>query len=826
MSPELNSQLVSYGGRLLVGLCLVFALAPPPLPFSRVAPEVTLLLDDSLSTPRDFTTGALRELRQDLPAAPRLIRFAASPVLEAGQPFAAEDGIVPRSVALDGSATDIAAAIQRALHGLAPGRPAALVLASDMAATGGDTDSALAAASAAGVPVYLMMPPANVATARVRLLEVQAPPQVSAGSVVPVTVRLASELGGAVEVVLEVEGAPLERRRLELQPGENRALGFRFEAVQAGLQRFRVRVVEGSADAVVTSPFMDADPPWLVQSQVLNVLGAAPVLYLSGGGGHPPLAASLELAGWDVLSMGAGEFMAHQSSLQRSGTIVLDNVAQSDMGESAWRRLIEAVEDGGKGLAVLGGDRSFGAGAYRHSAVEDILPVTAEAAELQTPAAVMFVLDRSGSMGEGQAGPSRFALARQAVLASLRRLSPGDHAGVVTFAAQAETRLALAPIEKVAQLLPAALDLGPSGGTQLLPAMDAALRQLGESGDKQRLLVLVTDGFAGDLELKPLIDALRRQRVTLIALAVGNEANQDTLRQLTSASGGRLLQVGDSATLPRLMPNEIASERAPGHSGWTRTEQLQPLPFLHARGLAWPPLSGYMVTRAKPSAQLYLQSTIGDPLLATGFAGAGRVAVLPGGLETWAGHWWEWPHLGRFLAGLLLWLGQDDGPADLALAIENLPGQLVFTVEQDREPGVQFQPLLTVRGPSGAGSELPLGLWAPGIYRATLPVTETGEYQASLQTPGGSIRRAVYRNAASEFPDTAVVRARVRGWVERGLLREWAGTGAFSEDWPRDAAGLRQPLLLLALLSYVLVLVFERGLARVLLAYLRARFAR
>lgn len=827
MKRQQRHLVVRFGGRALVVIWLLLALQPPPWPRFHADLDLLVLIDESLSMPSTFSAGAGQQIRAILDAAPaqlklRLLRFAATPVLErtGADLWAARAENLPRSSALDTTSTNIATALLQALHLVSPERPTIMLLRSDALATEGDTESALQSIHRAGVPLYLLAPPADSHTPAFLLQDLQVPARVSVGEQVPIRLQIMSTSGGTVVPILKIDGLEVERWRLHMTPGETVALSYRFVAPEPGVRQVTVRL---AADAAAR-----ADAVHQVQTRAVNVLGAAPLLNVSVQAEPSKLVHSLRQAGWNVESRTPAQLLADSRVLRRVGGIILEDLAIDDMRESQWQRLIRSVREEGVGLLVLGGKRSFGAGAYRHSALEQILPVTAEAADPQAPATILFLLDKSGSMGREHGGPDTFALARQAVAASVDMLLPEDRLGIIAFADEPQIRLPVAAQRNnIGEVLPA-LEISPGGGTRLAPALELGIEQLRATATPQRLLVLVTDGFAEEGQLQPIARTLLDEGITLIALAVGDDANRETLRQLTDFNDGRVLSVTDVATLPRLMANTVARQRAPLAAQPTPAFVVKPLPFQMAPVDSWPPLSAYMVSKARPGAEVYLQSNTGDPLLATGLAGAGRVAVLPAGLGDWAQQWWQWPEFGAFPGGLARWLARGDGAADLSLSVENRPGQMVFTIDllEDTQWASKEQPRLLVDDPIGVRTELAPALQAPGRYQAVYPVTQPGLYQLSLHAGQSTLRHAVYRNATREFQNADLARERLKTWVSRGWIKPWPGVDAFIDSWPREATGARQALLLLAVLSYLLLLAYERHLVGPLVLWLRSRFAR
>ena len=71
------------------------------------------------------------------------------------------------------------------------------------------------------------------------------------------------------------------------------------------------------------------------------------------------------------------------------------------------------------------------------------------------------------------------------------------------------------------------------------PALDAAIDELERSPGARRMLVLVTDGFVDDAPLAELRARLDRSRIETITLAVGPDADVNTLERLVGGRIGR-----------------------------------------------------------------------------------------------------------------------------------------------------------------------------------------------------------------------------------------------------------------------------------------------
>ena len=82
---------------------------------------------------------------------------------------------------------------------------------------------------------------------------------------------------------------------------------------------------------------------------------------------------------------------------------------------------------------VLGGAQSFAAGSYGDSKLESLLPVLSRPSGLGAATAIVFVVDKSGSMGATSAGVDRFRLAQRAVTETATMLTDRDSAALVVF---------------------------------------------------------------------------------------------------------------------------------------------------------------------------------------------------------------------------------------------------------------------------------------------------------------------------------------------------------------------------------------------------------
>jgi Ca-activated chloride channel family protein len=205
-------------------------------------------------------------------------------------------------------------------------------------------------------------------------------------------------------------------------------------------------------------------------------------------------------------------------------------------GERADRDFVLRLPYAGDGSAAVavpdGGDEQEG--------TYQLTVVPPETGTVARPRDVVLLLDRSGSMS----GWSMVA-ARRAAARIVDSLTADDRFGVLTFDNVVEHPAGLGPglvpatdrnryraVEHLAQV-------EARGGTELLAPLRDALRLLGADGERDRVLVLVTDGQVGneDQILKDIGPSIGRTRVHTVG--IDTAVNAGFLGRLAAVGGGR-----------------------------------------------------------------------------------------------------------------------------------------------------------------------------------------------------------------------------------------------------------------------------------------------
>lgn len=178
-------------------------------------------------------------------------------------------------------------------------------------------------------------------------------------------------------------------------------------------------------------------------------------------------------------------------------------------------------------------------------------PVVSKPAPACTGLAVVFVIDRSGSMA-GQP----LEMAKDATLEGAKLLGAGDCVEVVAFDGAAERTFAMHAPDAVFERDVRAIQ--PGGGTAIGSALDRAHTDLASvaSAKKKHVLVL-TDGQSPREGLAALADAIAKDGGTLSAIALGDSADETTLNDLATRGHGSFFKAKSPSALSGLFEKDI-----------------------------------------------------------------------------------------------------------------------------------------------------------------------------------------------------------------------------------------------------------------------------
>lgn len=677
-------------------------------------------------------------------------------------PAARETGDLDLSVAFR-EGTDIEDALRFAGALFPPGAARRLLLVSDGVETSGDALAAardLAAGAGAPATPIDVLPVAFAATNEAFIEAVDTPPTASAESLVTVrvvlratgptrgTLRLLSE----GQLVRDESGAA--SREVSFGPGRSVEL-FQVRLDERRVHRFEaVFEPEVGADG---APRADRVPANNRASAFTVSPGRGSILLVDGvsdgaaDGAGRTLVRALRDTGLDVHVVAPLETPADLLSLQNYDLVILENVAADEIAPGAQQLLADYVAHSGGGLAMIGGPDSFGAGGWKGSPLEPLLPVTLDLPEqlIVPPAAMMIVLDSSGSMARGLLGGARTqqSIANEGAARAILSLDEQDLVGVIEFNNFTNTVVPLGPNRDAEASADRVRRIVPGGGTNMYPALAEAGAKLAGVEAQVKHVIVLSDGIAQGSPAQgfDIAEDLRAQGMTVSTIAVGDGADTETLQEIAERGGGTFYRVIDPNTLPRIFLRETRIVRKPLIREGAFDPVMRPVGSPITAGLPerTPPLFGYVLTqkRTDPGVIYAIDAPTGEPILAHWNAGLGRVAAFTSDAhDQWARAWLGWPGYAQLWTQLARTTARPPAARGFDLSTDIAGDAMTVRLDARGEDNLPVD-LLTVPGvvynPDGTRTEVNLTQTGPGLYEASVPAPESGAYIVALTPRSG-----------------------------------------------------------------------------------------
>jgi uncharacterized membrane protein len=804
---------------LLATLAAALALAGLELgaPIDRLA--VVFAVDRSRSVERAGEAGATRALERvrdsvatmEVDDRAGLVVFGAEAATEVVPSPSPELGGARASVPRD--ATDIGAAIRRALADLPAEHAGRIVLVSDGVETEGDALAAAASAASRGVEIDVLPierePSPEIAVDRVRIPETADPGE-------PIELRVVTRATRATAARVRVtrDGELLAETETEIREGDD-VLVMRDIAPEAGVHRYDVLVepIETAADGSRENNEGGA---------FVRVSGRSRALVLSK---EPAFATALVEAmratGLDVDAGGPARVPADLATLAGYDLLVLSDLNSRAFTEDQMAMVQSYVRDLGGGLLMLGGRDAFGLGGYAYTPIEEALPATFDLRQRRDRAslAMIIAIDNSGSMSvEVSPGRTKLDLANEAAARSAQLLSPSDRAGVMHVDTAVHWTLPMTSVTNPDAIADAIRRAQPGGGGILVDiTLTASYQALGRESTQLKHLLLFSDGQDSEnlAGTRAQVDAAVRDGITTSIVSMGSGVDTPELERLASIGQGRFYIVENMTELPRIFTQETieASRSAIVEETFRASVGV---PGAATRGLdfgAAPALGGYVVVNARPRASVLLGAKDDDPLLLTWQHGIGRSAVFAtDGGSNFGRDWLAWDGY-RALFGQLardIARAPERRDARVAMRIEGGQGRVVVEAVDAEGRYRNYLDLgATVAAPGGRRIDVELSQTGAGRYEGTFDASTPGPYLVTVRERGeglvgsaGAVRPSgdELRGEGTDHAKLAQIAALTGGRVRTDLR-------AVFTDRPPDQYSYRPAWTFLVMLAMCLMLL-------------------
>ncbi|HSL33578.1 MAG TPA: VWA domain-containing protein [Candidatus Limnocylindrales bacterium] len=725
------------------------------------------------------------------------------------------------------TATDVGAALRLASALFPDDAQKRIVLLSDGNDTTGQGQSEAALAAARGIQVETRVIGLGAAE-EVLVQRLATPSTARLGEEIEATATIDSTVDQPATVRLYANGLEVGVERVQLEAGSNE-VSFTVKPDEPGFLRFRV-VVEAGQNTFSQNDRADSNTIIKGEPRILVVSGDAEVA--------AELVGALEVERQDVDTTTAAGLSNDPLQLATYDSIVLVDVPRTTLTDRQMLALQVYVRDLGKGLVMIGGPRSYGAGGYQQTAVEETLPVDmgVRDRQKQPDIALVVVIDKSGSMdachcnsfdgggggGSGISGVRKTDIGKEAILRAAAAMTARDEIGVVAFDESAHWVVKTQPLGSIGDLQGSIAGIQPLGQTNIFAGLSQAVESLEGVTATRRHIILLTDGWSSSGQYDEIIARMKAAGITLSTVGAGGGSNP-FLQKLASDGGGRFYNAANPASIPDIFLRE--TQQVSGQQ--IVEETFHPIitsssPILRGLDQGFPQLLGYNGTTAKAAAQTVLVTARDDPLLAQWQYGLGRsVAWTSDSTGRWARSWVGWDGFSKFFSQLVGWTfpGEETGGIEASFVTEGGTTKLrVESVNEDGSPRDFYATGVAMTTPDLESLAIPLDQVAPGVYEAPLGEIDAGAYVVRVsQTKPGSTALgrtlglvaptpAEYRLLGANEPFLATLRAATGGRAIETAAEPWthdlATTDTYQDLWPT--------LLILALLLWPLDIALRR----------------
>ncbi|MFN8909458.1 MAG: VWA domain-containing protein [Betaproteobacteria bacterium] len=735
--------------------CVAVALMRPTWLAPSAQVSVVYALDVSRSVAPSFQAAALewmaaadaagRPVRSRVLAFSDRARFADSPGARLRTPLT--DRLGPAAGADDPlarSVTNLEAALDGAWLGLEPNAVKRVVLMTDGNATAGDTWRAVERLRREGVRVFTV--PALVSAGTDAWVEgLDLPADARRDEPVLATVRVYSQSRQLARVWIARGSRDIASQQVTLAPGLNR-VALTVKLSEAGPVPLTARVqprpaatqsAAQPAAAGVTQTVTVGERP-----RVLLVQGSA-----AAGGALPEV---LRKQGLEVAQAAPGELPREVAGFAGRDVVVLDDVAARDVAPESMTALETWVREQGGGVLFVAGPNTYGESGWRESALERVLPVTFEAREKRRDLALLIVLDRSYSM-KGR----KLDLAKAATLGALDLLDENHRFGVITFDAQPDMTVPLAPVRSKRRAEDLISRFTASGQTNIYPALQTAYRVLADQKEvRSRHVILLSDGDTQPADFQRLVKRMADNGITVTTVAIGGEADKALLENISKWGNGRFYFTESAERVPKIfieetqrLVNESFVEEPARAVPRRQAELLRGIDFDSA-----PPLKGYASLKAREAAEVTLSTETGAPLLARWQVGLGRGAVFASDAgNRWAADWRSWKGFAPFWSQLAREVMRRERSETGVLEVMREGGVVKVSLSALRADGAfrdGLEPTVRVRSPGAPPRVLRLRQTGPGRYEVRLADDPAAAGAARVELlAGGGVDAGLVRAA-------------------------------------------------------------------------------
>jgi len=561
------------------------------------------------------------------------------------------------------------------------------------------------------------------------------------------------------------------------------------------------------------------------------------------------LVSRLKAMNLEVTVQKSNDLFASLAELQRYDTVVMANVPRSNsptggFSDTQIEMLVSNVQRMGCGLVMLGGSRSFGAGGWTNTRLEEALPVDFQIKNSKVvPAGALVMTMHASEMKKGNHWQK--VIAREA----LNTLGPQDYCGVVHWAEGTDKWLwnppnGLSQVAGQRKSMLARLDrMRPGDMPEFDPSMKMAAAAFARLPDETvRHMIIISDGDPSKPRPSTIAELKRlKVRVTTVAVATHGKASSSLLQNISNQTNGNYYEVEESEVpkaLPRIYQVEARRVARPLVKEVTVEPRIvHPHEMLNGINEPLPPITGFVVTTVKenPLVEVSIISPVpsgrrNSTILASWTYDLGRtVAFTTDAGQRWANAWTTWEQYDKLFSQMIRWSMRPTGNLGkfaIATDVRDDKVHVVLTALDENDEFLNFLNISTsVLDPHMKSTAISIRQTAPGRYEGEFQATLAGNYFLTvLPGPGRApIRTGVNIPYSPEFTDQESNEALlkhlaaltptagqpgklIRGKLVRNKMHDLLSVNTFEHDLPKAVtrSDIWPTLMVLATCIFVL----------------------
>jgi len=811
--------------RVLVVLVLAALLARPTVSREHERLTVIAVMDRSRSVPEEMKLAAMAYLEEAVKAKPpedsvALVNVAEKAVISSLPTTSTK--FQKREVNLTGMQSRLADGLQLGMAVAPPETATRMLLISDGNETAGDLLEVARVAAANRIPVDVRPLPYEHPN-EVIVRRLAAPPTARARDSIPLRFVLSSTGATQGELVLRQGAKVIGVTPVTLKKGTN-VLAVSVPIGTAGTYRFTGTFIPGT-DAHDTVKENNS------ATAVTHVAGPGHVLVVDGDGkSATALTQALANAGIDARPISPAAFPTDLGDLLSTDAVMMVNtpnsftVTQQDM-------MVRYVNDLGRGLVMVGGTESFGAGGWIGSPVAEILPVDLDPPQKkEMPRGALVMVMHACEFARGNYWGKRVAIAAS------KTLSSQDYVGVIDYSWQGGAanwvyKLQLAGNKKGVISAINKMEMGDM--MDLGPPIKTAYAALKKVNAGQKHMIIISDGDPSPPS-RALMKKIKDSGITITCVCVFPHGGQVPagyygIYRYFKDVGGNWYRPNDPSKLPQIFVKEAMMVRRSLIVEGKFTPAISaPTNDAISGFRGFPELTGYILTGRRGGLATTVLMAGDDPLLAVRQSGLGRTAAFTSAADSkWAAQWIAWGGFERFWKQMVAQASRSRSQGDCQVYADVQGRRVTLTVEAVDVKG-QFVQYAALQGnlvtPEMKIKPMELKQVGPGRYRAQFEADDSGSYLVNLRYrkagadgASGSVQTVVTVPYAPEFRDlrdnSALLRAVAAETGGRVLPAKASDAKLFDRTamaMPTTFLPLTTPLLIIWLALFLIDVAVRR----------------